>query len=199
VHLRFVCTGSAEEGERLLAPMLATAPALLAGVGEMPYTAVDTIHQAPTDPMPVRERGSQLRELTAEAVDALVAAAGPDVDVPLIMVELRHLGGALARQPLVPNAVAGRDGAYLLFALGPMVPGLQAAGPAAGGAVIDAMAEWTNGRSLLNHLGDATDPRAASRAWEPEVFRRLLEVKAAYDPQNLFRFGHAIGLPEDHA
>lgn len=47
----------------------------------------------PTDSMPVWERGATLRELPAEAVDELLAAAGPGVEVPLIMVEVRHLGG----------------------------------------------------------------------------------------------------------
>jgi FAD/FMN-containing dehydrogenase len=198
VHLRFAHTGSTDEGERLLAPMRAAGPVLLDGVAEMPFAAVDAIHQDPKDPMPAWERGAQLLQLPAEAVETLLAVAGPGVELPLVMVELRHLGGALARQPRVPNAVAGRDGAFQLMVLGPMVPGLEQAVPAAGGSVLDAMAPWATGRSLLNFLGDATTPRQVATAWEPEVFGRLLAVKEAYDPADVFRGGHAIGAPADH-
>jgi FAD/FMN-containing dehydrogenase len=197
VHLRFAHDGDAEVGQRLLDPMLAAGPIVLSSVGEMPYTAVDAIHMDPTEPMPSWERGSLLHSLPAEAVDALVGAAGPDVELPLVLVELRQLGGALARPPRVPNAVAGRGGAFQLFTVGPMVPGLAEVVPVAGSAVHEALRPWSTGTSLLNHLGDATTPARVGAAYEPETLRRLLEVKAAYDPGNLFRFGHALGLPAD--
>ena len=53
----------------------------------------------------------------AEAIAALVAAAGPGSGSPLVSVELRHLGGALA---------AVRRAAFSLFAVG-IVTGAEAA------------------------------------------------------------------------
>ena len=147
--LRFAHLGSAEEGAALLAPMRALATPLMDMVDEMPYAAIDAVHMDPTEPMPVRERGVAVDTLPAAAVDALLATAGPDVPAPLAMVEIRLLGGALARQPEVPNAVTGRDAAFSVFVIGaPFGPPIEAT--AAGmAAVIDAIRPWACG-GLLN-------------------------------------------------
>ena len=49
----------------------------------------------PRSPMPGISDSRLLDGLTAETIDALVDAAGPGSGSPLLMVELRHLGGAL--------------------------------------------------------------------------------------------------------
>lgn len=192
VHLRFAFNGSAEEGERLLAPMLAAGEVLLPAVGPMPYSQADMIHQDPTDPLPAWERGRLLRELSEETVEALLAVAGPDVESPLLMVELRLMGGALGRAAAVPNAVSGREAAYTLFLVAPFLPGLEEALPAAGDAVLGALAPWLTGTAQLNFLGDAHTSAAVAAAWEPATHARLVEVKQRVDPDNLFCFGHAL-------
>ncbi|WP_332661862.1 FAD-binding oxidoreductase [Aeromicrobium sp.] len=191
VHLRFAHNGPDEEGERLLAPMLEIGT-LLHQAGTMPSSQFDAIHQDPTDPLPVWERGGLLSDLTAETVDAIVRTAGPDVDIPLFMVEVRQLGGALARQPEAPNAVAGRDGAFSVLLLGPGVPGIEEAAIAAGDDIHAALSPWLTGTSLLNFLGDSTTPEQVARAWKPEVHQRLLAIKHEVDPDNVFRMGHAL-------
>jgi FAD/FMN-containing dehydrogenase len=191
VHLRFAHLGPADEGAALLAPMRAVAPAIMDLVGDMPYAAVDSIHMDPVDPMPTWERGATLRALPAEAVDALLAAAGPDVEVPLIMVELRHLGGAVARPAPTPNAVAGRGAAFALFTLGPMAGPLVETVPALTQAVVDRMAPWAARGALLNFLGSA-GPDRVRRLWDDADLDRLLAVKRRLDPGGLFSTGHAL-------
>jgi hypothetical protein len=144
--------------------------------------------------MPVWEKGALLAGLPAEAVEALLAAAGPEASPNLSMVELRLLGGALGRQPEVPNAVSGREGAFTLMTLGVLAPGIEERVPAQGQEILDAMAPWCTGTSLLNWLGAASSPAEVARAWRPEVHRRLMEVKRAVDPEDVFRFGHALGV-----
>jgi FAD/FMN-containing dehydrogenase len=192
VQLRFSLVGASAEGEELLAPMLDAGEVLLSGVGALPVTGLDAIHQDPTDPMPIWERGGLLGSLPAEAVDALLDAAGPDSGSDLAMVEVRLMGGALGRQPRVPNAVAGREGAYSLFTLGVLAPGAAEAVQASGAAVHAALEAWSTGTVLVNWLGDATTPEEVARAWTPEVHARLLRIKHEFDPTNLFRFGHAL-------
>lgn len=194
VMLRFAHNGSEEEGAELLAPMLESGEVLLSGVGAMPYTNADAIHQDPTDPLPVWEKGALLRELSSETVDALLAVAGPETNRMLTMVEVRLMGGALGRQPQVPNAVAGREGAFTLFTLGVLAPGIEELVPAVGEGILEAMAPWSTGTCLLNWLGETSTPAEVARAWTPDVHRRLLEVKRAVDPGNVFRFGHALGV-----
>ena len=191
VHLCFAHNGAGEEGEALLAPMLSAGRVVLSAVGPMPYSAADSIHQDPTEPSPSWGDSVLLRSLDAETVDALLAVAGPAVDSPLVMVELRHLGGALARQPVVPAAVAGREAAYLAFVVGLLTPALATEVPAAGRSVLAALAPWSAGTSNLNFLGPATPERLAA-AWTADDHRRLLAVKDAVDPSNVFRVGHAL-------
>lgn len=188
-HLRFAHLGG--RGEELLAPMRAVAPALADTVGPMPFTAVDAVHQDPVDPMPMWERGTTLRELPAEAVDAVLAAAGPEVDVPLAIAEIRLLGGAIGRAPAVPNAVSGRDGAFSVLAIGPMAGPLVEVVPAVTQAFVDGLAPWSTGRGLVNFQG-AANPERVGRLWSDADRSRLLAAKRRFDPENLFRFGSAL-------
>ncbi|WP_067800259.1 FAD-binding oxidoreductase [Actinomadura formosensis] len=200
VHLRVAHVGDQAEGERLLAPMRSAAPPIIDMVGMMPYTAIGAIHNDPTDPMPVWERGALFRELTEDAVQALLDVAGPGAEAPPHMVELRHLGGAVARAPQVPNAVGGRDAAYSLLVLAPPPPqDMAALVRPLGERVIDAVRPWTTGGALLNFQGAATAPEQVAAVWPPDVHRRLTELKAVYDPTGMFRFGHSIGIPNPTA
>lgn len=191
VHLRVAHLGGVADGEALLAPMRAVAPALMDTVAELPYTAVDSIHMDPTEPLPSYDRGMTLRELPAEAVDALLEVAGPDVEIPLIMAELRLLGGALSRPAEVPNAVTGRDAAYALFALGPMVPPIADVVPVVAGAVLDRLAPWSAGGSLLNFAGGAGSQDVGA-LWSDADRERLRAVKRRLDPAGMFRHGHVV-------
>jgi hypothetical protein len=56
-------------------------------------------------------------------------------------------------------------------------------------AVADALAPHAPGGSFLNFLAD---PGRTETAYTAEDYRRLREVKAAYDPDNLLRIGHNI-------
>ncbi|MEV5411386.1 FAD-binding oxidoreductase [Thermopolyspora sp. NPDC052614] len=185
VHLRFAHLGSDEEGARLLAPMRALAPALIDGVGRMPYAAVDSIHMDPVEPMPSHEAGVVLKDLPPEAVDAILATAGPEIDLPLIMAELRLLGGALSRPAAVPNAVTGREGAFSLLCIAPMLPELAEIVPAVVASVIDAVEPFRSPATLVNFQGAAARPGAFA-AWPAEDRERLLRVKKEIDPNGMF-------------
>ncbi|WP_062443249.1 FAD-binding oxidoreductase [Herbidospora daliensis] len=176
-HLR---VASATPQEALLAPMLGVAEPVLGGVGELPYTQLDRVHDDPADPMPAVERSTLLRALTPEAVETLLTVAGPSVELPIPVVEIRHLGGALAREPKEPNAVGGREAAFNVLAIG--LPGSDP------GAVVRALAPWSTGGSLINMHG--SDLTTADRAWPEATRRRLAEIRNRVDPGNLFRIGH---------
>jgi hypothetical protein len=187
--LRFGFTGSAEQGEALLAPMRRVATPVLDSVGPLSFAAVDAIHMDPQEPMPSVVRGGLLHSLPAESVEALLDAAGPGVEVPVVQVELRLMGGALSRQADVPNAVAGREGAYALTVVAPAPPPLRDIAPAAADGVVSALRPWSTGTSLVNFAGNGD----ASTAWTPDVLERLHRVKATMDPENLF--GGALTSP----
>jgi FAD/FMN-containing dehydrogenase len=193
VHLRYLyCGDDPAAGAALVAPMETAGEVLVGGVGPMPPTALDAVHMDPTDPMPAWEKGALLADLTAETVDTLLAVAGPEVQVPLVMVEIRQLGGALGRPAPVPNAVSGRSAPWSVFVVAPMPPELAEVAPAVGRGVLAALAPWTAPGALVNFLGDVSGPDEVLAAWDAEARERLLAVKRAVDPGDVFSGGHAV-------
>jgi FAD binding domain/Berberine and berberine like len=192
IHLRFSHTGDPDEAETLLAPMLPSGTVVLERRGTMAFGDTDVIHQDPTMPLPLWERSTHVRYLDAEAVDALLAMAGPDSNSRLLKVELRQLGGALHEQATVPNAVTGRDAAYSLFMLGISAPGRRDEMENSGDSILRAIAPWAAPTTLVNFLGTATSPAEVRAVWREPERERLVKIKRTIDPENMFRFGHAL-------
>ncbi|MEV1006080.1 FAD-binding oxidoreductase [Streptomyces sp. NPDC049881] len=182
-HLRIAFDGPDEEGERLVRPLRAVGPALADSVRGMPYASVADIHQDPTEPLPYHERNIVLRALDGQAVERLLSLAGPGSPCADTMVELRHLGGALARPAPVPDTLSARDGAFTLSTLSP--PGVP-------DTVLHGMAPWGTGRRYANFLAGPGAADAAPECFSPADLARLRALKAAYDPGNVFRLGHTL-------
>ncbi|MFI6014986.1 FAD-binding oxidoreductase [Streptomyces sp. NPDC051243] len=182
------------EGERLLAPIRAAAPVAVDTVEEMPYAALDRIHLEPQDPLPARESCTLMRDLPPDAIRTFLSQAGPEVpDYPLLIVEIRHMGGALARPAREEDAICARDANYLLEAVGVLAaPPLAAAIEEATTALHTAMAPYGTGLTMINIHGTPGDDSDRARAWTPEVYDRLRKDKSTYDPENLLRFGHIV-------
>ena len=191
VHVRFAYVGSTADGERLIAPMREVAPAIIDGVGEMPYIALDSIYQDPERPIPFYERSTLLRDLDETAIEHLLETAGPAANTPVLIVDVRHLGGALGRSPAISNAVGSRDAGCIVTAIGALMPPIADIVPAAVERMIASFAPFSTGRTFVNMHGRPSDADRA-QPWEPDTFARLCALKAAYDPTNMFRFGHAI-------
>jgi FAD/FMN-containing dehydrogenase len=190
VHIRIAYLGPAAEGERLLRPLRRIGLPLLDTVADRPYSSTDEIHRDPTEPFALAEASACLRGLDEDAADVLVDLVGPDTTCPLLIVELRHLGGALTRPPDVPNAVGHRDAGFLLYAAGDAGSDIV---PEYARLVLERMAPWNTGGTMPNFLGTAdTAPERVRRAYSPEDYRRLVKVKRAYDPENLFQITHNI-------
>jgi hypothetical protein len=192
VHVRVAHVGDAREGARLVAPLRELGPEVDT-LSELPFTAVGTIHDDPTEPVPAWKGGTLLSALGPDTVDTVLRACGPGVADPVLSVELRHLGGALARPPAVPNAVGGRNAAYSVFALD--VPGPGGSPSPRGERLLADLAPYSTGGVALNFLGTVTDADRVATAWDPATYRRLVEVKRRWDPENLFRFGYALAPP----
>jgi hypothetical protein len=143
-HVRIAFAGPTAQGERLVAPLRAAVPLLRDTLGELPFTQSASIYNDPAWPHPYGGTNAMLRELDPRVLREIVELAGPGAPVPCI-VQLNHLGGALARPPAVPNAVGHRDAAYLVRVLS--VLGDPAAASRAHGRLLDALAPWTVGRS----------------------------------------------------
>ncbi|HEY0538980.1 MAG TPA: FAD-binding oxidoreductase [Actinoallomurus sp.] len=192
VHVRIAHLGPADDGERLVAPLRSAAPLLLDTLADLPYAESGSIYNDPATPHAYSGSNILLSGLDATAVRTVVDLAGPDAPVPCV-VDLRHLGGALARTPAVTSAVGHRDAAYLLRVLSPVDGADPATVRAAHLRVFEAMRPWsTGGRSLNFVYGDHATADQVRDAYEPGDHRRLTELKAVHDPANMFRLNHNI-------
>jgi FAD/FMN-containing dehydrogenase len=194
MHLRFAWEGGQAEGAALLAPMRSAAPALADTVGVLPHGRVDEIHADPEHPVPVREGGMLLRGFGPGLEEVLLGLAGPESRSPLLLAEIRLLGGALAVRPErapAADCVAGRDAGLSFFAVGVMAPPVAEAVAAAVAAAREALQPYGSG-SLVNLRGYLDAPGQAAEAWPEAVRLEMARAKAELDPHNLFRHGHAL-------
>ncbi|WP_063798141.1 nuclear transport factor 2 family protein [Streptomyces sp. 150FB] len=196
VHIRISYLGAEKEGEHLVAPLRAAAPVLLDTLGPMPYEDFAGIHSDPVDPAPFSEYTAMLSALTPDTVEAILTAAGPAADCPVQFVELRHLGGALARP--ADNAVGNRDARFALWVVAIGMPDDLGAQDAYADALLARMRPWSTGGRYLNFLAAHNtaipDVRAA---YDEAAYRRLRDIKRRFDPHNLFRLNHNIPPAED--
>ncbi|GAA3163768.1 FAD-binding oxidoreductase [Blastococcus jejuensis] len=183
--VRFLWTGEPEEGARLLNELRAVAPVILDDAALKPYTAVDSVHADPVDPMPVIDPAILLSDFPAEAAEMLLAVAGYGSGSPQVMIEVRQLGGAYAREPEHPNAFDHRDAKFSLLVVG-MAPDPRSAPHA--DLVFAAMADWDNGRVWPN-FGPAHDARSARRAYDEATLQRFAEINRRYDPDGVLNIG----------
>ncbi|SNS63487.1 FAD-binding oxidoreductase [Rhodococcoides kyotonense] len=183
LHLRFTHVSCTEDGYALLAPMRGIAEPIIDTIAEIPFPAIAAVHMDPTEPIPAMERGMLLTELTDDAVDIFLGAT----ELPLAIAELRAMGGALGRLPALANAVAGRDAAFNLFAIGVLVPPMADVVPGALDGFVGQFEPWSCG-AFVNMAGAATGAPAdrVRAAWDQETRDRLARIRADVDPQNLF-------------
>jgi FAD/FMN-containing dehydrogenase len=181
--------GSEAAGAELLRPLRALAPELDT-FGMIPTSGLTSVHMDPPQPVPGVGDGALLAELSPEAVDALVAAAGPESSSPLVSVELRHLGGALAELSPEQGAVGTLDGAFALYAVGMALnPEMAAAIDGHIRHVRAALARWEAERTYFNFTERSVE---GDGLFAPDTHRRLRAIKALYDPEELFRAVHPI-------
>lgn len=191
VHVR-VCSSGAPRGcEDVIAPLRAVATPLLDGVRTLPVTDIGTIHNDPVTPLATNSRSLALRGLDADTVARILRHAGPDTP---FLIEVRLMGGALARPPAVPNAVGHRGAAATVYTTAhPHPTGPTVSDTAAEQAFLDDLAPWGDGGALVNFLAGAhVTPADVRAAYAADTWARLVTVKSAWDPGNVFRINHNV-------
>lgn len=191
-HVRIACTGSAEAGERLVEPLRQAGSRLLENLRDMPYEQSAGIHDEPRVPMPWAADNAFLTDLDDAAIRTILRHTGPGAARPAI-VELRHLGGALTRRPVHPNAVGHRDAGFVLAVLTPLTGDSAVDEHAFLDSMFKDLQPWTSGR-FLNFMGhgDTADEERTRTAYTADDHRRLTALKADYDPRNAFRLNYNI-------
>ena len=146
----------------LLAPLRALRPAIDTVATHAPAGIAD-LHMDPPEPVPGLTQHQLLRELPAQAMDDVLAVAGPGTDSPLISLEIRHGGGALARRAPDCGALGAIDAPFVEFAVGPApAPPVTAATAACLARVTDALAPYDAEGRYLNFQDERVSRRRSS-------------------------------------
>jgi FAD/FMN-containing dehydrogenase len=180
--------GKEAEGRALMQPIRALGPAMDTFAMVAP-SALGPMAMDPPDPLPIALTTATLTDLPHVAVDDLVEAAGPGSGSTLGMVELRMLGGALGRSAPGAGARATMPGAFTLLALG--VPGDQQS-EAIAKAYLGSVDRAVDPYRTADYPNFVAQPTDASRFFDTDTWGRLRQVKAMYDPDDLFRGNHHI-------
>lgn len=183
--------GDIAAGERALAPLRTFDAPDLDLVGPLPFVVRQRmLDDTATPGLHFYEKSHFLAEID-RAVPGLLAHFGR-VPSPRTHVILGALGGAVARPAPDATAFGHREAPYLMWAIGAWEPGADA----------DATLDWlrdvheltrpfSTGGVYVNALGREGASRVRE-AYRPGSWERLVALKTAYDPTNLFRLNQNI-------
>ena len=186
------CIGSQAEGEAVVAPLRELGETIMDTWGQIPAAGLCHIHMDPENPVPGLGEGMTIRELPDEAIDAFAAVAGPGSGSPLLLSELRHIGGALGRPDPDGGALTHLDTEFVMYSVGmPMTPELGEAIPQHLRKIEETMRPWAGEGSYYNFTERPCDVDAILPA---DVCARLAEVKRKWDPDGMIVANHSVSL-----
>ena len=178
--------GSEADGRELLRPLRELRPEMDT-FAIQPPVGLSELAMDPREPLPFRSTHALIDELSGAAVEDVARLAGPGSS--LTMVQLRHMGGALARREPGAGARATLPGEICVFGLG-VVP--DAAAEPAVLSELAALSTAIAPRRVGEYPNFIEKPVEVSGFFDPHTWERLRRVKALYDPEDLFKGNHHI-------
>ena len=185
--------GPVEDGEKVLAPARRFGRPAADLVGPMPYRARQTILDEPNATHGLHRywRSAFTERISDRLIDVLVENAA-SFSSPLSALILFYMHGAATRVLPTETAFAARRPQWDFDAIGQWTDGAQSAEHIAW-----VRALWTRlepdleGSAYINHLAEDDRPEKV-RASFGDNYGRLRQLKAVYDPTNLFRINANI-------
>ncbi len=187
-------TGSTAEGEALVRPLRSIGTPLIDTIRPMPYGQIATIASDPPEAPPLFTfaNGGGLRDMSSDVVDVLLRIGG-DRAAGIFMVEARHAGGALLRQPEDAMPFSFRSPWSITALAAAPTPHALEGGKRSVAGLLEALKPALTGEVLINSLdAGSTGPSLTRAAYSKENYRKLVALKDKYDPANVFRFNHNI-------
>jgi FAD/FMN-containing dehydrogenase len=188
--VRLAYAGDLEHGQQALAPLRALATPLADAVTPIPYRQMYAAEGAGLERVRVATRSTFLDKLDEHAATTILERMQAQPS-PMTAVQIRVLGGAMARIPVEASAFAHRDRSMMVtFFAGYqdidqaasheawVADSLASLGPVARGVHV----------SFLSEEGTAR----VNEAYPEDTYKRLARIKRRYDPTNLFRVNQNI-------
>jgi FAD/FMN-containing dehydrogenase len=182
--------GTVEDGERAVRDLRRFRTPLIDLLAPVRYAA---FQGALDDTVPhgwhYHWKGTSLAGLSDQAIAVIAehAYAGS----PRSYTAMFHLGGAVARVPHDATAYAGRDVEHHLVIDAVWLPDESGAAETAWARRF-VQALRPHGAGVYVNFLDADDDDRVQEAYGDRTYRRLAEVKAAYDPENAFHLNKNI-------
>lgn len=132
-----------------------------------------------------------LGDLSADAIDAFVGAATGESASALLSVEIRQLGGAIARSAPEHGALGSIPAPYAVYAVGSTPTREHRVDVEAQVAGVQtALSPWDASHHYMNFSDRPIDSRMLyPRAY---TYHRLQAIKAKYDPADMIQSNHPI-------
>jgi hypothetical protein len=192
VAMVFFHHGPIAEGEQLLQPLRAFGPPVADLVQPMPYTAFQQMLD-PLNPPGNRVywKSAVLRDLSDDVLQTIVDHAA-DAPSPLSAAILEFYGGASNRVGAQETAYPHRAALYSINSVSAWTdPGQDEPNVQWSRGLWEAMRPFSPGSVYVNFLGVDEGEDRVKAAYGPN-YDRLAQLKARYDPTNLFRLNQNI-------
>ena len=189
--------GSVAEGERVLRPLREYGSPVVDTVGAISHVGLQEMLD-PTAPHGMRNynKAHWLSGLPDDAIEAQVELhAG--VPSPMSLIVNARMGGAVERVAAEDTAFGHRDANRIVWIIGSWWEGDDSEQIAWCREVFDAMTPYSTGGVYVNAL-DAEERDRMRAAYEDSIWRRLVEAKDRWDPDNVFRLNYNVP-PSDEA
>lgn len=178
--------------DRDLAALRRIPDPILDTLGEMPYTALQSMLNANEPKGPHRYWKTEFLPGLSDGFLEAFAEGGLSLTSPMSQSVLFHLGGALNERASDDGAVGNRDAHYITGFSGTWPPDVQ---PDPHITWVrrswETIRPYSTGGNYVNFQQDDDDATRLEAAYR-ENFERLRRVKAKYDPDNFFRVNRNI-------
>lgn len=183
--------GPLEEGEKALKPFHDVAPVVAEHVGAMPYPALNSAFDGLVPPgLQHYWKANFVTELTDEAI-AAHAVHGPEVPYVSSTMHMYSINGAAHRVASDATAFAYRDATFATVIAGMWAdPGQNEANIGWVRRYYEATAPQSEEGGYINFMSE--DDQSRIKANYRGNYERLVQVKQAYDPGNLFHLNQNI-------
>jgi hypothetical protein len=185
--------GPTNEGEALFQPLRSFGPPVADMLQPMPYPAAQQMLDALNPPgNRVYWKSEILGTIDDDVLDTILGGAA-SCPSPLSATLIEFYGGAINRVGAQETAYPLRDAVYALNAVSMWTdPAQDAPNFAWARGLWEAVQPYSPGSVYVNFLGVGDEGDERVRAAYGPNYARLAQIKAKYDPTNLFRLNHNI-------